>query len=183
MTRFWQETAVSVNQSSASLFLIPLPLPASTQQSPAHCVTRDLRGLAFPCCYCRSARGAALPACSKPLKAMWWSLPGSLARLNDKVGNCKYSWWKWSLFLFRFLQQRLSLKSRGARRQVKAEKIQICTVQDWIPLGNKVSEHLVIIATSINNISDFRVQPQQLWNGLKILSDGWCSTTLLIYIC
>jgi len=36
VTGFWQQTAISLNQSSAFLLLIPLPPPASTQQCPAH---------------------------------------------------------------------------------------------------------------------------------------------------
>lgn len=41
VTGCWQQTAISLNQSSAFLFLIPLPPPANTQQCPAQFVTKE----------------------------------------------------------------------------------------------------------------------------------------------
>lgn len=98
VTGFWEQTAISLNQSSALLFLIPLPPPASTQQCPAHCVTKE----SFRCWLFLLVRSHS--------KGCDGSLPGSLGRLKDKVGNCKCRWWKWSSFLLRCLQWRLSLK-------------------------------------------------------------------------
>lgn len=87
-------TAISLHQSSAFLFLIPLPPPVSTQQCPAHSGTKETLHVALPSCVTTEGQPGML------LCFLLWSHskgcngspPWLLGRLKDEVGNCKCRW-------------------------------------------------------------------------------------------
>lgn len=151
MTGFWQQTVISLNQSFAFLFFNPLPPPVITQQCPAHRLTEEILGcwLSSPvflkvsqvCC-----------SCSEPSEGTWQAT--RTLRKADKEGISKCRWRKWSLFHQGVYNENCHKHQRGKKTSQGWKNTG--TVQDRTPLGNKASKQLVITATPINNISEFR---------------------------